>query len=146
MALANKTILQKDLDPRYAPMMGARERTPLAENVRRLRELRGWSQEDLAARAELSSVSMVESGDRPNARSSTVAALAKALGVPVASLYLEHDATPNAELQRFLDSPAGVDVTAEERELLMWLDIPGFAHTQQSYAMFLADIKFARRL
>jgi transcriptional regulator with XRE-family HTH domain len=51
--------------------------------VRRLREARGWSQQALAQAAGLSItvVALIEQGKREDPKLSTVAALARALGV-----------------------------------------------------------------
>jgi transcriptional regulator with XRE-family HTH domain len=58
----------------------------VAVNVRRLRTRAGISRAELARRAGLSSVKMIESGKREG-RLSTHEAIARALGVPVSELF-----------------------------------------------------------
>lgn len=58
----------------------------LAKNIRHLREARGWSQEELAERANASSVAMIESGQRRNPRMTTLEKIAGAFEVDVATL------------------------------------------------------------
>lgn len=62
-------------------------RARLGQNVRKLREARGWSQEDYADRAGIhrTYVSDIERGRR-NPTVSVVAKLAKALNVPPGKL------------------------------------------------------------
>lgn len=63
--------------------------TPLQKNIRRLRNDRGLSQEQLAAMLRLkdkSAVSNWETG-KASPRSSSIPRLAKALGATVADLY-----------------------------------------------------------
>lgn len=57
--------------------------------VRALREERGWSRGDLADRAQLhiNAVGMIERGERADPHSSTIAALAYALGVATSALF-----------------------------------------------------------
>lgn len=57
--------------------------------VRALREAKGWSRADLADRAQLhiNAVGMIERGERPDPHSSTIAALAYALGVVPGKLF-----------------------------------------------------------
>jgi transcriptional regulator with XRE-family HTH domain len=59
----------------------------LAENVRRLRRKLGMSAAELAEKAGISSVRMIEAGRVDNPRLSTVQALARVLGCSVADLY-----------------------------------------------------------
>jgi len=74
----------------------------LSHNVKRLRIAAGISQDELAKRAGLSSVSMVENGSRPNARTDTLDAIARALGVTVSDLFAEPPtvAPPTSERRR----------------------------------------------
>jgi transcriptional regulator with XRE-family HTH domain len=60
----------------------------VGREVKRLREARGWSQTRLAVDADMSvsGVSMIESGHR-NLTTTTLAKLARALGVEVADLF-----------------------------------------------------------
>lgn len=62
---------------------GARGGPGWGDRVRRLREARGWSQDDLAERAGTTQaqVSRIEAGRHPNARTDTLWGLADALGV-----------------------------------------------------------------
>lgn len=57
----------------------------LRENLRRLREQRGWTQEDLAARSGVpqGTISNIEAGRTQSPRLGSVEALATALGVTV---------------------------------------------------------------
>lgn len=72
-------------DARHLPHEGVAER--FGRTVRRLRQARGWSQESLAARAELNRTYMGEI-ERASAMPSlqTAAKLAQALEVPLAEL------------------------------------------------------------
>ena len=59
----------------------------MAAGLRRIREARGWSQERLAAKAGIHRVYLTRlESARQDPRLSTVAKLAKALGVPVTKL------------------------------------------------------------
>ncbi len=60
----------------------------IGERIRKLRELRGWSQGKLAKESGVSRplVNMVESGKRPNPTIDVVRALAKSLGISVGLL------------------------------------------------------------
>ncbi|MEJ7815968.1 MAG: helix-turn-helix transcriptional regulator [Rubrobacter sp.] len=60
----------------------------IGREVRRLRELRGWSQSKLAVEAEMSvsGVSMIENGHR-NLTTTTLEKLARSLGVEVRDLF-----------------------------------------------------------
>ena len=75
--------------------------TPVhGDEIRRLREGRGWTQDDLKthAGASLSSVQRAERSD-PTLKASTARRLARALGVPLARIYdvQEPDAVPDNE-------------------------------------------------
>jgi len=59
----------------------------LGTNIRRLRLAAGLTQEELSAKADATSVAMIEAGQRPNARHDTVEKIAKALGVELSELY-----------------------------------------------------------
>jgi transcriptional regulator with XRE-family HTH domain len=65
-------------------------RATVGSNIRRLRSYRGWSQAQLAAEAGLSAamIGTLENG-RGNPRVTTLAAVAKALGVAPISLLAE---------------------------------------------------------
>ena len=64
-------------------------KTTVGENVKRLRIEARLTQQKLARMAGLTDVSMVERGERPNARLDTLEKIAEALGVSVATLFLE---------------------------------------------------------
>lgn len=66
------------------------------DELRRIRLLRGHSQEDLSRISRVSefTISEIELGKRANPRPSTMRKLAQALGVEVADLYGETVATP----------------------------------------------------
>lgn len=61
----------------------------LGRNIRKLRKDRGWTSDELAAKAGLSSVRGIEIGQRANPRTATLYAIAKALGVEVGTLWEE---------------------------------------------------------
>jgi len=63
-------------------------RQRFGQRIRRLREAKGWSQERLAAEAQLHAtyLSEVEHGKR-NIPLDNIAKLAEALGVPIATLF-----------------------------------------------------------
>jgi len=108
----------------------------VARNVKRLRGQRGWSQTELAGHAGLSSVGMIESGARPNARWDTLEKIAEALGVTVADLCTE-EPQANATLLEFLASPIGSGAAPQERTFLASARMPGRQHTLQSYSLLL---------
>ena len=64
-----------------------KSRAVLARNVRRLRRAKGWSQDDLAAEADIRQalVSEIESGST-NPKLSSIEKIAGALGVKVSDL------------------------------------------------------------
>lgn len=68
------------------------------DELKRIRLLRGLSQDDLAKASEVSefTISEVEKGRRPNVRPSTGRKLARALDVEVADLYGERVVSPKA--------------------------------------------------
>lgn len=63
----------------------------LAENVRRLRKIKEWSQARLIDESGVTSVKRIEVGQIQSPRYPTLDALAKALGVQVADLYSVSD-------------------------------------------------------
>jgi len=74
------------------------------EELRRLRKLKGLSQQDLAAKSGVSqyTITEIETGRRSDPRPSTLRKLAKALGVEVADFFREpeapkEDAPPHPE-------------------------------------------------
>jgi transcriptional regulator with XRE-family HTH domain len=74
-----------------------RERDVFSDNVRRLREERGWTQEELADNAglHLDHISKIENRHRePMVR--TIAKLAKGLGVTAGPLFEGIDGSPPA--------------------------------------------------
>lgn len=60
----------------------------IPKNIKKLRKRRGWTQADLGGRARTTMVPMIEAGIRTPSVS-TLASLAGALGVPVATLVRE---------------------------------------------------------
>lgn len=126
-----------------APYAGGVEKTskkvsPVGRNVKRLREKLGLSQEELAERAGLSSVAMIESGVRPSPRRPTATKLADALGVTVADLYVDEPAPMQPEAQAAYDefraSPMARDIKTHEEEFLQrfrWP--PGVTPTPRSW-------------
>ena len=103
--------------------MTDREDREVGEQIRRLRLMRGWTQADLAERAELTveGVSRIERGARA-ARVGTLRALARALGVSVGALLeppAEGEGEPfglapdlRAVIEPLLDQPAGMRAQA----------------------------------
>ena len=88
----------------------AKERKPWTrscalEELRRLRKLKGLSQQDLAALSEVSqyTITEIETGRRPDPRPSTLRKLAKALGVEVADFFREPEAPKAPAPPRSLD-------------------------------------------
>lgn len=77
---------QKPFKDRFPARKSAAVRT-LAANIRRLRKLQGWSQDELAsaARIDQNAVSLIENG-RSNPTIVAIEGLAKAFGVPIAVL------------------------------------------------------------
>ena len=67
----------------------------LADNIKKMRAAKGWSQATLAARCG-KSIKMIESGDRPWPRPETLDAIAEALGVSRDDLLAE----PEAKVRR----------------------------------------------
>src|SRR6476661_9547814 len=65
----------------------------LGEQIKRLRKGRGWTRDDLAARAGITGayLSMLESGKRANPTRDVLLKLAEVLGVSVAELEGEDD-------------------------------------------------------
>jgi transcriptional regulator with XRE-family HTH domain len=86
----------------------------IGQEIRRLREERGWSQAKLAASADMgvSGVSQIETGTR-NPSAVTLAKLAAALGVEVADLF------PKAQAPLSFDAPE--DEEAREWRLLAYV-------------------------
>ena len=104
--------------------MTDREDREVGEQIRRLRLMRGWTQADLAERADLTveGVSRIERGARA-ARVGTLRAIGRALEVPLASLLEPspdgegqetHGLAPDllAVIEPLLDQPASVRVRA----------------------------------
>src|SRR5918998_3863162 len=95
-----------ECNPRAGGTMG-----DVGQEVRRLREARGWSQPKLAVEAGIavSGVSQIENGHR-NPNSSTLVKLARALDVEVADFFpkveapLWSDSTPEERRSRYLRS------------------------------------------
>lgn len=86
------------------------------EKVRLLREARGWSQEDLARRADgidRSTISRIESGDRQDVSISVATRIARALGVLVDQIVKGSLARSDPGLLVMLSQIE--DMTPEER-------------------------------
>lgn len=115
-------------------------RSSVGENIRRLRNGRGWTQEELAERSGLSSVKMIETGRRTGLVGS-LRKIALALDVPLAEIVAETDQEMPHALQRFLETPMGADVTDEEFDHLRALRFPGRTMTVQAYNLALLAIR-----
>lgn len=124
----------------------------LAAGIRYYRELSGLTQEELAEAAGLSSTAMLETGARPNARESTLAAIAKALGdrlgraITIADLRAgqppETRETARLALEEFLASALGTDTAPEERAELRALVWPrGKTPTVRSWSFALEALR-----
>ncbi len=79
-------------DPKYAEKVRqgqGRERRALAQNVKRLRSQRGWTQRELARRSRVSriTISRIENENEPAPRVETLERLAEAFGVSLAELF-----------------------------------------------------------
>ena len=97
------------------------------DELRRIRHLRGMSQEDLAKASGVSdfTISELEGGKRPNPRPSTLRKLADALGVDVATLYGEEVPSPKGDaplsFSRWLEERCGHSYLAMPEEELIKL-------------------------
>lgn len=120
----------------------------LRANIIRLRGSRGWTQRELAERAGLSTVAMIESGARGSKPShETVRKIAAAFGMEVDELYddpSEPQPPMPAELRAFLVG-AG-DVEPEEVDFLRKLVKRGFVSgpTVRTYGYALDMIRSGR--
>lgn len=67
--------------------------------LRRIREKRGMSQQELAQRAKVpqQTISMIESGQRPDPRIGTLGRLADALGCTVLDLWVPDEESDNVD-------------------------------------------------
>lgn len=118
--------------------------TRLAINVRRLRQLRGWTLERAAAETglSLSVISMIERGDRRNPGLETLQGLAAGFGVPIDELVgeLVEDMEIPAGLQQLVDSGLAGELTTDEiRSLLRARSAFGRPLTARDY-LDLVDI------
>ena len=112
--------------------MTKRPRPVFAVNIQRYRDERGWSQEQLQARAGVSSVKMIESG-KQGGRVDTLLKIAAALGVTIGDLFEDRDAPMPDALKEFLETPGAKDVRTEEIEQLKRLRARGHRPTAQTY-------------
>lgn len=101
---------------------GYKRNTLLARNVRELRDAIGWTQEQLAVRAGVTNIKMIEAGRR-HPRPENQIKIAKALGVPVWRLHVDKsgDAVVPRELMQLMESPIGKGVNPEEYDYLLAL-------------------------
>lgn len=124
----------------------------LAENVRRLREARGWSQEKLGEVAEVTeqTIQNIEA-KRGSPRSSTLHKVAKALGVDLPRLYAVpgRNGDPGGTvssmpvaLVELLNSDQGrkLAITPDEVGALLGYSFRG-TPTVESYVFFLKAIR-----
>lgn len=100
----------------------------VANNIRRIRKKRGFSQEGLAARSGVSqsAISAIEKGDRSPSET-TIVLLAEALRVPVAELFEEKENTAASE---------GDGIKEEISNLLLGLSEDELQHMRE-YVEFL---------
>jgi transcriptional regulator with XRE-family HTH domain len=95
----------------------ANKNEPFGKRLRRLRKERGLTQQDLADRAGLSTLGMLETRKGlPNCK--TAVSLAEALEVDIDKLLGIEKPIPQA-LISFLESPSGKNANDEEREYLV---------------------------
>jgi len=111
-----------------------------ANNIKRFRAEKKMTQEELASRAGLSSVKMIESG-RNIVSIKSLHSIAKALDVSVYDLLEDpNDAMPEA-LYAFLQTPAAADITPDEIEQLKRLRARGKRPTEATYYIALQAIR-----
>ena len=120
-------------------------RRRIGANVVRLRESRGWLQQDLATFAGVSNLSPLEAGDRTGLK--TVAAVARALGVPISVLCRTgRDDDLDPELVAFLDSPEAAGLDEEETDAIVSMMIqPGRKPTRMSCTLALAALRAMKK-
>ena len=70
------------------------EPTALGLNIARLRKAKGLTQQDLIAKCGRASIAMIEVGRRSAPRPETLEAIARALSVTVADLFVEPRPAP----------------------------------------------------
>jgi len=63
----------------------------ISDNIRKLRQKKGMSQDRLSKKADLAlnTIVKVETGENPNPTVETLKKIAKALGIPVSDLFKE---------------------------------------------------------
>lgn len=116
--------------------------TALGRDIREHRLKLGWSQKELAKRAKVSSVAMIESGQRKSPHFKIVKAIAEALGVDPNILGKSKTEEPLPEaLVEFLASPDGRDVTKEEVAALRSLRARGKRPTKDTYYWGLKTLR-----
>ena len=91
-AFVDNDVLEPGISIQRFPVQNSQIAKALARNVRRLRKLKGWTQDELAAklRIEQTAVSLIENG-RSNPTLQTLEAIAACLDVRFAELF---DARP----------------------------------------------------
>ncbi len=128
------------------------DRPPLGENVKRLREARGLSPDELAEAAKLSrqGLWLIETG-RSNPRIDTIQRLATVLGVGVGDLYLPAGAArklPAAleQMIKMLEGQEGGMAKPTEAEIdeLLAVRLRG-APTAKSYLFLLMALRETKR-
>jgi len=110
-------------------------------NIRRLRSAKKLTQEELAERAGISSVKMIEK--RGAGRVDSLQKIAVALGVPMTELFKGAETGMPQELVQFLESPMARTVTDEEVGQLRQLAIPGKRLTPEAYHLALLMLRAA---
>lgn len=94
----------------------------VADNIRRLRKSKGWTQHDLAVESGLSfrGVQDIEAGKR-SPRTSTLQAIAGALGVSEAFFFADHDSDKNTlqgTFNQMIEAMKSLPLSPEEIDLL----------------------------
>jgi len=111
-----------------------RELSDAAESIKAYRRLAGWTQDELARAADVSTVALIEAGLRKNPRDDTLEKLASAfsrrLGYEVTARDLRSGPpsrlSEEAEraLQEFLSTPVGRTASSVERFLMRQAEWP----------------------
>lgn len=116
----------------------------LAANLRRLRQDRGLTQEQLADAAEISSVKMIETGKNiPSVP--VLIRLARVLDCSLGHLVSDPGEPLPEALERFLQTPSARDVSADEIEELKLVRARGKRPTETTYYLALQMLRSMER-
>jgi transcriptional regulator with XRE-family HTH domain len=112
----------------------------VAANIKRFRDERGWSGEELAQRAGLSSVKMIEAGKYTGSVKALIA-IADALGVSVNDIIADPGAPLPPALGEFLRTPGAAEIKPAEIEFLKGIHARGRRPTTDSYCWALKSLR-----